>query len=89
VIFLICHCLTASDDILILETSWPLYIPESLLGLSYEMEGERGAALIVDDHSESVYLVRILPRLSWHGEGGPSVLAPHAEEISTENAVKR
>ncbi|MCO5381978.1 MAG: DUF87 domain-containing protein [Methanosarcina barkeri] len=79
---LICHRLTSSDDILALETSRPLYMQESLQAYLKKMGSERGAALIVDDHSESVHLVRIRPRISWHGGGEPSALEPHSEEIS-------
>ncbi|MDQ1252298.1 MAG: hypothetical protein QG646_1419 [Euryarchaeota archaeon] len=79
---LICHRLTANDDILALETSRPLYMQESLEGYLKKMGSERGAALIVDDHSESVHLVRIRPRISWHGGGEPGALEPLTEEIS-------
>ena len=68
---LICHRLTSSDDILALETSRPLYMQESLRAYLKKMGSERGAALIVDDHSESVHMVRIRPRKSWHGGGEP------------------
>jgi uncharacterized protein len=77
---LICHRLTANDDILALETSRPLYMQESLEAYLKKMGSERGAALIVDDHSESVHLVRIRPRMSWHGGGEPSVLEPCEEK---------
>lgn len=73
---LICHRLTSSDDILALETSRPLYMQESLRTYLKKMGSERGAALIVDDHSESVHMVRIRPRRSWHGGGEPSALEP-------------
>lgn len=86
---LICHRLTASDDILALETSRPLYMQESIEAYLKKMGSERGAALIVDDHSESVHLVRIRPRMSWHGGGEPSALEPYAEEISEEITVLR
>lgn len=86
---LICHRLTASDDILALETSRPLYMQESIQGYLKKMGSERGAALIVDDHSESVHLVRIRPRLSWHGGGEPNALEPCTEEKSNGNAVQR
>jgi DNA helicase HerA-like ATPase len=79
---LICHRLTASDDILALETSRPLYMQESLEVYLRKMGSERGAALIVDDHSESVHLVRIRPRMSWHGGGDPSAPEPLVEDIS-------
>ena len=71
---LICHRLTASDDIQALETSRPLYMQENLQAYLKKMGSERGVALIIDDHSESVHLVRIRPRISWHGGGEPSAL---------------
>jgi len=83
---LICHRLTASDDILALEASRPLYMQESIQAYLKKMGSERGAALIVDDHSESVHLVRIRPRLSWHGGGEPNALEPYYEEESSENS---
>ena len=86
---LIRHRLTASDDILALETSRPLYMQESIEAYLKKMGSERGAALIVDDHSESVHLVRIRPRMNWHGGGEPSALEPYAEEISEEITVLR
>jgi DNA helicase HerA-like ATPase len=86
---LICHRLTASDDILALETSRPLYMQESIQAYLKKMGSERGAALIVDDHSESVHLVRIRPRLSWHGGGEPNALEPYDEEKSNGNAFQR
>ncbi|MGB4160620.1 MAG: DUF87 domain-containing protein [Methanosarcina flavescens] len=83
---LICHRLTASDDILALEASRPLYMQESIQAYLKKMGSERGAALIVDDHSESVHLVRVRPRLSWHGGGEPNALEPYDEEESSENS---
>lgn len=86
---LICHRLTASDDILALENSRPLYIQESIQAYLKKMGSERGAALIIDDHSESVHLVRIRPRISWHGGGEPSAFEPKVEERSEEITVQR
>jgi len=53
------------------------------------MGSERGAALIVDDHSESVHLVRIRPRTSWHGGGEPNALESYTEERSEKVAFQR
>jgi hypothetical protein len=86
---LICHRLTASDDIAALETSRPLYMQESLEAYVEKMGSERGAALIVDDHSESVHLVHIRPRVSWHGGGEPSALEPCVEGVTREITIKR
>jgi hypothetical protein len=53
---------------------------ESIQAYLKKMGSERGAALIVDDHSESVHLVRIRPRISWHGGGEPSALESFPSE---------
>jgi len=82
---LICHRLTSSDDILALEASRPLYMQESLRAYLKKMGSERGAALIVDDHSESIHMVRIRPRRSWHGGGEPSALEPCRVEKEIKN----
>lgn len=42
------------------------------LGNYMALDHSRGAVLIVDDHSESVHMVHIRPRKSWHGGGEPS-----------------
>ncbi|MCQ1534730.1 ATP-binding protein [Methanosarcina sp. KYL-1] len=83
---LICHRLTASDDILALEASRPLYMQEGIQAYIKKMGSERGAALIVDDHSESVHLVRIRPRRSWHGGGDPGAFVPGKEGKQRETA---
>ena len=53
---------------------------ENLQAYLKKMGSERGVALIIDDHSESVHLVRIRPRISWHGGGEPSALETHPTE---------
>ena len=86
---LICHRLTASDDILALEAARPLYMQEGIRGYIKKMGSERGAALIVDDHSESIHLVRVRPRLSWHGGGEPSALMPADKADKREETATR
>jgi hypothetical protein len=61
---------------------------ESLRAYLKKMGSERGAALIVDDHSESVHMVHIRPRRSWHGGGEPSALEPCREE-KEETAARK
>nr|WP_231583007.1 DUF87 domain-containing protein [Methanosarcina sp. MTP4] len=84
---LICHRLTASDDIIALEAARPLYMQEGIRGHIKKMGSERGAALIVDDHSESVHLVRMRPRRSWHGGGEPSALMPGVKAEKREETT--
>lgn len=64
---IICHRLTSHEDILALGTARPTYMKEDLEEYIRKMGNERGAALVVDDSTESTHLIRMRPRLSWHG----------------------
>jgi len=35
---------------------------------------EKGVALIIDDTSETTHVIKVRPRLSWHGGEEPSAL---------------
>ena len=37
---------------------------------------EKGVAFILDDASESTHIIKIRPRLSWHGGTEPTLLEP-------------
>jgi hypothetical protein len=68
---IICHRLTAQEDIDALRTIRPTYL-QGDIGESIKKIGvEKGVALLVDDTSESVHVVQIRPRLSWHGGAEP------------------
>ncbi|TGC11157.1 ATP-binding protein [Methanolobus halotolerans] len=63
----ICHRLTSQDDILALESVRPTYMREHFGDSIRKMGIERGIALIVDDTTETTHVIRMRPRLSWHG----------------------
>jgi hypothetical protein len=68
---IICHRLTAQEDIDALSNIRPTYL-QGDIGESIKKIGvEKGVALLVDDTSESVHVVQIRPRLSWHGGAEP------------------
>lgn len=69
-----CHRLTARDDISALEAIRPTYMREDIGDSIRKMGLERGIAFIVDDTSEAAHIVKMRPRLSWHGGNEPSAL---------------
>lgn len=71
---IICHRITAQDDITALEKIRPTYMREKIGESIKKMGEEKGVAVIIDDTSESAHIVRIRPRISWHGGEEPSAL---------------
>jgi len=71
---IICHRLTAQDDIKALEAIHPTYMREGISEYLKKMGTEKGVALIIDDISEAAHLVKMRPRKSWHGGEEPSAL---------------
>ncbi len=71
---IICHRLTAQDDITALEAIHPTYMRERISDYLKKMGTEKGVALIIDDISEAAHLVKMRPRKSWHGGDEPSAL---------------
>jgi DNA helicase HerA-like ATPase len=71
---IICHRLTAQDDITALEAIHPTYMREGISEYLKKMGTDKGVALIIDDISEAAHLVKMRPRKSWHGGDEPSAL---------------
>ncbi len=71
---IICHRITAQDDISALEAIRPTYMREGIGDALKKMGTEKGVAFIIDDTSETAHVVRIRPRKSWHGGDEPSAL---------------
>lgn len=71
---LICHRLTAQEDIDALSEVRPIYMREGIVDCMRRLSHERGAALLLDDNTESMHIVKIRPRKSWHGGGEPSAI---------------
>jgi len=73
---IICHRLTAQEDIDALSRIRPTYMHGDIKESIKKVGDERGVALIVDDTSESSHIIKIRPRLSWHGGAEPLVVEP-------------
>ncbi len=71
---IICHRLTARQDVETLNTVRPTYMQGSISEALKKVGTEKGVALVVDDTSESVHVIKVRPRLSWHGGEEPSAL---------------
>nr|WP_321496818.1 DUF87 domain-containing protein [uncultured Methanolobus sp.] len=70
----ICHRLTSQDDINVLESVRPTYMKDNFGDSIMKMGSEKGIAFIVDDNTEATHIIRMRPRLSWHGGDDPSVI---------------
>ena len=70
---IVCHRVTAQEDIDALSLIRPTYMHENIKESIKKIGDEKGVALIIDDTSESAHIIKIRPRLSWHG-GAESLL---------------
>ena len=73
---IICHRLTAQEDIAALSRIRPTYMHGDIKESIKKVGDEKGVALIIDDTSESVHIIKIRPRLSWHGGAESLVIEP-------------
>ncbi|MEM2924571.1 MAG: ATP-binding protein [Methanocellales archaeon] len=71
---LICHRLTAQEDINALSEVRPIYMRDGIVECMKRLNQDKGAALLLDDTTESFHVVKIRPRKSWHGGGEPNAL---------------
>jgi hypothetical protein len=71
---LICHRLTAAEDINALESFRPSYMKENIGDSIRKIGMEQGIAFILDDTTEAAHVIKMRPRLSWHGGNEPSAL---------------
>ncbi len=69
----LCHRLTAQEDIDALSRVRPLYMQGDIQESLKKIGAEKGVALLVDDTSESVHVVQLRPRVSWHGGAEPVI----------------
>ncbi len=69
----LCHRLTAQEDIDALSRIRPIYLHGDIQESLKKIGVEKGVALLVDDTSESVHVVQLRPRLSWHGGAEPVI----------------
>ena len=73
---IICHRLTAQEDIDALSRIRPTYMHGDIKESIKKVGDERGVALIIDDTSESSHIIKIRPRISWHGGAESLILEP-------------
>jgi Predicted ATPase len=71
----ICHRLTSQDDISVLESVRPTYMKENFGDSIMKMGSEKGVAFVVDDNTEAAHIIRMRPRLSWHGGDDPAIIS--------------
>jgi uncharacterized protein len=69
----LCHRLTAQEDIDALSRIRPIYMHGDVQESLKKIGCEKGVALLVDDTSESVHVVQVRPRVSWHGGAEPVI----------------
>jgi DNA helicase HerA-like ATPase len=74
---IICHRLTLRDDVETMESVRPLYVKEPVREALSRLGKQRGAAIIVDDTTESYHVISVRPRMSAHGGGEPVVRGDH------------
>jgi uncharacterized protein len=67
----ICHRLTAEEDITSLTRLRPIYMKENIQETIKQIGIKKGVALIIDDVVETSHIICIRPRYSWHGGGEP------------------
>ncbi len=70
---LISHRLTLRDDIEALERARPIYVKEPIKEAMARLGTAKGAAIVLDDATESYHIIRVRPRVSAHGGGEPEV----------------
>jgi hypothetical protein len=71
---IVCHRLTAQEDIDMLGLIRPTYMRGDIAESIKKMGNEKGVALLVDDTSESVHVIKVRPRMSRHGGGEPVII---------------
>ncbi len=73
---ILCHRLTTQEDIDALSKIRPTYMHGDIKESIQKIGDEKGVALLIDDNSESIHIVKIRPRLSWHGGSESMVIEP-------------
>jgi DNA helicase HerA-like ATPase len=69
----LCHRLTAQEDIDALSRIRPTYMHGDIQESIKKIGTEKGVALLIDDTSESVHVIQLRPRVSWHGGAEPVI----------------
>lgn len=70
---ILCHRLTAQEDIDALSKIRPTFMSGDIRDSIKKIGTEKGVALLIDDTSESIHVIRVRPRVSWHGGSEPVI----------------
>jgi DNA helicase HerA-like ATPase len=70
---ILCHRLTAQEDIDALSRIRPTFMQGDIRDSIKKIGAEKGVALLIDDTSETIHVIRIRPRMSWHGGSEPVI----------------
>lgn len=73
---IMCHRLTSQEDIDALSRIRPTYMHGDIKESIKKIGDEKGVAFLIDDNSESTHVIKIRPRLSWHGGEESLALQP-------------
>jgi len=85
---IICHRLTAQADIDALSTIRPTYLHGDIKDSLKKIGREKGVAFVIDDTSESTHVIKIRPRMSWHG-GAESLAWLQSDVIHGHSVVMK
>ncbi|MEM4258353.1 MAG: ATP-binding protein [Candidatus Thermoplasmatota archaeon] len=81
---ILCHRLTAQEDIDALSRIRPTYMAGDIKESIKKIGDEKGVALIIDDTSESSHILKIRPRISWHGGSESRVVESNLKKDPVE-----
>jgi len=79
---ILCHRLTAQEDIDVLSKIRPTFLSGDIRDSVKKIGTEKGVALLIDDTSETLHVIRVRPRVSWHGGAEPIIQEACSENIS-------
>lgn len=85
---IICHRLTAQADIDVLSSIRPTYFHGDIKESLKKIGLQKGIAFIIDDTSESMHVIKIRPRVSWHG-GAESLACSQSDITQEQSAVMK
>ncbi len=78
----ISHRLTAKIDLEALNNIMQSYLPYQLARYIEKLPRRRGAALVLDDNQEKIFMIQIRPKQSWHGGEEPKAISEEKKLLS-------
>lgn len=78
---LLSHRITARLDVEALGKLMQSYLAEGLDKALNNLPRLKGSAILVDDTNERLYMMRVRPRMTWHGGSSPSAMPEEKKEI--------